>query len=92
MILHQTQKQGLAHDPSGSPRTTIVACLVQDGYAFWSFVGDSRLYVIRDGRILTRTRDHTPCATPANALPTARGISRTQSIDERTPAISISRD
>ena len=33
---------------------------MQDGYAFWSFVGDSRLYVIRDGRIVTRTRDHTP--------------------------------
>jgi serine/threonine protein phosphatase PrpC len=61
MILHQTQRQGLAsQDLSNSPRTTIVACLVQGGYAFWSFVGDSRLYVIRDGRILTRTRDHTP--------------------------------
>jgi serine/threonine protein phosphatase PrpC len=60
MILHQTQRMGLAQDMSNSPRTTVVACLVQDGYAFWSFVGDSRLYVIRDGRILTRTRDHTP--------------------------------
>jgi PPM family protein phosphatase len=60
MIVHQTQKQGLAGDPANSPRTTIVACLVQDGYAFWSFVGDSRLYVIREGRVLTRTRDHTP--------------------------------
>jgi serine/threonine protein phosphatase PrpC len=60
MILHQTQKQGLSQDQSNSPRTTVVACLVQGGYAFWSFVGDSRLYVIRDGRILTRTRDHTP--------------------------------
>jgi serine/threonine protein phosphatase PrpC len=61
MILHQTQRQGLsAQDLSNSPRTTVVACLVQEGYAFWSFVGDSRLYVVRDGRILTRTRDHTP--------------------------------
>jgi serine/threonine protein phosphatase PrpC len=60
MILHQTQRQGLAQDPSNSPRTTVVASLVQDGYAYWSFVGDSRLYVIRDGRIVTRTRDHTP--------------------------------
>ena len=60
MILHQTQRQGLVQDPSNSPRTTVVACLVQDGYAFWSFVGDSRLYLIRDGRIVTRTRDHTP--------------------------------
>ena len=56
MIVHQSQRLGL----DDSPRTTVVACLVQDGYAFWSFVGDSRLYVIRDGRIVTRTRDHTP--------------------------------
>jgi serine/threonine protein phosphatase PrpC len=56
MVVHQSQRQGLAD----SPRTTVVACLVQEGYAFWSFVGDSRLYVIRDGRIVTRTRDHTP--------------------------------
>ncbi|HUK04260.1 MAG TPA: protein phosphatase 2C domain-containing protein [Burkholderiales bacterium] len=60
MILHQTQRQGLDFDATNSPRTTVVACLVQGGYAYWSFVGDSRLYVIRDGRILTRTRDHTP--------------------------------
>ena len=56
MVVHQSERQGL----ESSPRTTVVACLVQDGYAFWSFVGDSRLYVIRDGRIVTRTRDHTP--------------------------------
>jgi serine/threonine protein phosphatase PrpC len=61
MIVHQAQRLGLsAQDMSNSPRTTVVACLVQDGYAFWSFVGDSRLYVIRDGRVVTRTRDHTP--------------------------------
>ena len=60
MIVHKTQRQGLARGHSDSPRTTVVACLVQDGYAWWSFVGDSRLYVIRDGRIVTRTRDHTP--------------------------------
>ena len=61
MIVHQTQRLGLsAQDLANSPRTTVVACLVQEGYAFWSFVGDSRLYIVRDGRILTRTRDHTP--------------------------------
>jgi len=60
MILHQAQRQKLGQSFADSPRTTIVACLVQDGYAYWSFVGDSRLYVIRDGRIVTRTRDHTP--------------------------------
>jgi serine/threonine protein phosphatase PrpC len=60
MILHQTQRLGMSQDASNSPRTTVVACLIQAGYAYWSFVGDSRLYVIRDGRVLTRTRDHTP--------------------------------
>ena len=56
MIAHQAQKQGLAE----SPRTTVVTCLLQDGRAWWSFVGDSRLYLIRGGRVVTRTRDHTP--------------------------------
>lgn len=56
MIQHQAQKRRL----SESPRTTVVACVVQGGYAYWSFVGDSRLYLIREGRIITRTRDHTP--------------------------------
>jgi serine/threonine protein phosphatase PrpC len=41
-----------------SPRTTCVACVVQDSTAFWAHVGDSRLYHIRDGRIQGQTRDH----------------------------------
>jgi serine/threonine protein phosphatase PrpC len=41
-----------------APRTTCVACVVQDGRAFWAHTGDSRLYLIRDGRIAARTRDH----------------------------------
>ncbi|MCR4346315.1 MAG: protein phosphatase 2C domain-containing protein [Sulfuricaulis sp.] len=41
------------------PRTTCVACLVQNGYAYWAHVGDSRLYVIRQDRVLLRTQDHT---------------------------------
>ena len=42
----------------GSPLTTCVACLLQDGIAYWAHVGDSRLYLLRDGRIHARTRDH----------------------------------
>ncbi len=42
-----------------APRTTLVACVVQAGYAYWTFVGDSRFYLIREGRILVRTKDHT---------------------------------
>jgi serine/threonine protein phosphatase PrpC len=42
-----------------TPRTTLVACVVQDGKAWWMHVGDSRLYLIRKGRVMARTRDHT---------------------------------
>ena len=41
-----------------TPRTTLVACVVQNGTAFWAHVGDSRLYFIHNGKTLTRTRDH----------------------------------
>ena len=41
-----------------SPRTTCVACIVQDSVAYWAHAGDSRLYVLRDGRVLAKTRDH----------------------------------
>jgi serine/threonine protein phosphatase PrpC len=40
------------------PRTTVVACVVQDRRAWWTHVGDSRLYLIRKGRVAARTRDH----------------------------------
>jgi hypothetical protein len=32
-----------------SPRTTCVACVVQDNVAYWAHAGDSRLYLMRDG-------------------------------------------
>ena len=41
-----------------TPRTTLVAAIVQGTSATWIHCGDSRLYVVRDGELLTRTRDH----------------------------------
>ena len=41
-----------------TPRTTLVAAVVQGTSATWVHCGDSRLYVVRDGELLTRTRDH----------------------------------
>jgi serine/threonine protein phosphatase PrpC len=41
-----------------TPRTTVVACLVQHNNAIWAHCGDSRLYWLRRGQILGRTRDH----------------------------------
>ncbi|MDR1889331.1 MAG: protein phosphatase 2C domain-containing protein [Zoogloeaceae bacterium] len=46
------------HKLKDSPRTTVVACVVQDNVAYWAHVGDSRLYLIRQDSILCRTRDH----------------------------------
>lgn len=40
------------------PRTTIVACLIQEGVAHWAHAGDSRLYMVRKGRLVAQTRDH----------------------------------
>jgi serine/threonine protein phosphatase PrpC len=40
------------------PRATCAVCLVQDGNAWWAHVGDSRVYQIRHGEVVARTRDH----------------------------------
>jgi serine/threonine protein phosphatase PrpC len=54
-ILREAETRRLAE----VPRTVLVACLVQDGYAYWAHIGDCRLYLFRKGRIHARTRDHT---------------------------------
>jgi PPM family protein phosphatase len=41
-----------------TPRTTVVAALLQNGSASWVHCGDSRLYLVRSGQLLARTRDH----------------------------------
>ncbi|MBB5016794.1 serine/threonine protein phosphatase PrpC [Chitinivorax tropicus] len=46
------------HNLLETPRTTCIACLVQDSTAYWAHAGDSRLYHFRDGKILSHTRDH----------------------------------
>jgi len=40
------------------PRATCAICLVQEGGSFWAHIGDSRIYQVRDGHVLTRSRDH----------------------------------
>lgn len=46
------------HDLDDSPRTTCVACVIQDNVAYWAHAGDSRLYLMRNGRVIAQTRDH----------------------------------
>ena len=40
------------------PRATCAVCLVQRGEAFWAHIGDSRVYHLRGGAVVARTRDH----------------------------------
>ena len=40
------------------PRATCAVCLVQQGSAYWAHVGDSRIYLLRQGAVSARTRDH----------------------------------
>lgn len=65
---HRTiQRVGQSHNPPIKPMTTAVACLVQDGAALWAHVGDSRAYLLRDGKVEVRTRDHTRVAEMVEA-------------------------
>jgi serine/threonine protein phosphatase PrpC len=54
MIDNVTQRDELIE----SPRTTIVAAIIQRGFLYCAHVGDSRLYHFRDGYLLFRTEDH----------------------------------
>ena len=53
-ILHHAIQHGMLD----TPRTTAVVALVQDGAVSWIHCGDSRFYLVRQGELLVRTRDH----------------------------------
>jgi PPM family protein phosphatase len=40
------------------PRATCALCIVRNGQVCWAHVGDSRVYFLRAGKVLMRTRDH----------------------------------
>ncbi len=46
------------HKLKDTPRTTCVACVVQDNVAYWAHAGDSRLFLMRAGKVITQTKDH----------------------------------
>ncbi|APW39469.1 serine/threonine protein phosphatase [Rhodoferax koreense] len=55
---HQILRHASERGMLDTPRTTIVGAVIQRGTATWAHCGDSRLYILRDGKLLTRTRDH----------------------------------
>src|SRR5262249_49482220 len=46
-------EQGVAR-----PATTLVVALVREGNMWWAHVGDSRAYLVRQGRVQRLTQDH----------------------------------
>jgi serine/threonine protein phosphatase PrpC len=40
------------------PRATCAVCLIQQHASWWAHVGDSRLYHVRHGALVARSRDH----------------------------------
>jgi PPM family protein phosphatase len=55
---HQLLRYATEKALMDTPRTTIVACVLQGDAAYWAHCGDSRLYLVRDGKLIARTRDH----------------------------------
>ena len=53
-LLRYASEKGLID----TPRTTIVACILQGNMAYWAHCGDSRLYFVRGDKLIARTRDH----------------------------------
>jgi len=55
---HQLLRHATERSLIDTPRTTVVACVLQDQAAYWAHCGDSRLYLARGGKLIARTRDH----------------------------------
>ena len=55
---HQLLRYATERALIDTPRTTLVACLIQGNTAYWAHCGDSRLYLVRGDKLVARTRDH----------------------------------
>lgn len=51
-------EEGAKQQPPVNPGTTAVLCVLQQNNAWWTHVGDSRLYLFRDSTMIERTQDH----------------------------------
>jgi len=72
----QIMKYAIARGMLDTPRTTVVAAVVQDGHATWAHCGDSRLYLVRAGQLFTRTRDHSYMEQPPIGHSSTRAAER----------------
>lgn len=73
---HQIIRYAAEKGMLDTPRTTLVAALMERGQMHWVHCGDSRLYVVRDGALLTRTRDHSYMEQQAHMGRSTENINR----------------
>ena len=61
LIINETHSAilRLGETPKTAPRSTIAILLVGKDRADWANVGDSRIYHLREGKIVARSKDHT---------------------------------
>jgi len=72
----QILRYSAQHALLDAPRTTLVIAVVQDGCARWVHCGDSRLYLVRGGEVLQRTRDHSYLELRNAAIPGIEHVNR----------------
>lgn len=84
---------GDRQDPPICPRSTSVMAIIQHGRAWWGHIGDSRLYLLREGGILAQTRDHSlvhPLEQPTQPDRASRsGVTRCLGGLDRPPEVSF---
>jgi serine/threonine protein phosphatase PrpC len=51
-------KLGIGQEIDFRPRATCAVCLIQENGSWWAHIGDSRIYLLRDGDVISRSRDH----------------------------------
>lgn len=73
---HQILRYASSKAMLDTPRTTLVIAVVQDGRAQWIHCGDSRLYLVRAGELLLRTRDHSYQELRNAAIPGLERVNR----------------
>lgn len=76
---HQLLRYATERALMDTPRTTVVACVLQGRNAYWAHCGDSRLYLVRGDKMVARTRDHSYSElqdTLAGVVPIGERINR----------------
>ncbi len=73
---HQIIRYAAEKGMLDTPRTTLVAAVMERNQMHWVHCGDSRLYVVRNGELLTRTRDHSYIEQQAHLGRTTDHINR----------------